>query len=47
MTLDAETLEAAARKLEERAGNPIYQKAWKAAAKFLRQLKTEESKPVN
>lgn len=47
MTLDNQTLEIAAQRLEQRAGNPIYQKAWKAAAKILRQLKTEESKPVN
>lgn len=37
--IDAETLEAAAQKLEARAGNETYQKAWRTAAKIIRQMK--------
>lgn len=39
MTLDPETIEAVARKLEHQAGNPMYEKAWRAAAKFVRAMK--------
>lgn len=34
-----QTLEEAASRLETRAGNEIYTKAWRAAAKFIRSLK--------
>lgn len=37
--LDDATLEAAAQMLEERYGNDAYQKAWKAAAKLVRDMK--------
>ena len=39
MTLDSETLEYAAKTLEDRAGNAVYRQAWKTAAKHLRALK--------
>ncbi len=34
-----QALETAARTLEQRAGNEIYQRAWRAAAKVVRSLK--------
>lgn len=37
--LDPETVDAIARKLETQAGNPVYEKAWRAAAKFVRSMK--------
>lgn len=36
------TLESAAERLEQLAGNHLYQKAWRAAAKILRGMKHEE-----
>lgn len=36
---DDATLEAAAQLLEQTAGNPIYQAAWRAGAKRIRALK--------
>lgn len=37
-----EALEKAAMMLENRGGNAIYRKAWRAAAKLLRSMKSEE-----
>lgn len=34
-----EAIEAAAKALEERAGNKLYEKAWKAGARLIRTLK--------
>ena len=42
MSLDSETLEEAARRLEQRSANELYRKAWKAAAKLLRMWKDEK-----
>lgn len=38
----ADALEEAAKRLEGRSGNDIYQKAWRAAARVVRQLKHEK-----
>lgn len=38
MKLDNETLERIACWLEQRAGNAVYQQAWKAAAKHIREM---------
>lgn len=40
MTLDRETLEAVAFKLEHLHGNKVYMAAWKAAAKVIRRMST-------
>lgn len=37
----ANALEMAALRLEHRAGNPSYEKAWKVAARVVRELKQE------
>jgi len=37
-----EALEEAARRLESRSGNEIYQKAWRAGARVVRQLAHEK-----
>jgi len=42
MSLDSDTLEEAARRLETRQTNDLYHKAWMAAAKLLRQWKSEK-----
>jgi hypothetical protein len=34
-----QALEAAARRLEERAGNSVYMKAWKIGARLIRAMK--------
>lgn len=39
MRLDPDTLEAVAQHLEARAGNELYRKAWKSAAKVIRSMK--------
>lgn len=38
MALDDQTLEVVALKLETLAGNPVYEKAWRAAAKVVRSM---------
>lgn len=38
-------LEAAARALEERAGNRLYEKAWKAGARLIRSLSVKSVFP--
>jgi len=38
----ADALEEAAKRLESRSGNEIYQKAWRAAARVVRQLAHEK-----
>ncbi len=43
--LDPMTIDAIARKLETQAGNPIYVKAWRAAAKFIRAMKKLPEQP--
>lgn len=42
MMLDPDTLEAAASRIENRAGNYLYVKAWRAAAKVIRAMKQEQ-----
>lgn len=37
--IERQALEAAAKALETRAGNSLYEKAWKAGAKLVRSLK--------
>jgi hypothetical protein len=37
-----DALEAAAQKLESHAGNAIYQKAWRVAAKIIRSMKSQQ-----
>ncbi len=37
--LDPATLDAIAHKLETQAGNAVYEKAWRSAAKFVRSMK--------
>lgn len=37
--LDDDTLETVAKRLERQAGNPVYVKAWRAAAKVVRSMK--------
>lgn len=45
---DDETLEAAAQLLERLAGNSLYQSAWRAGAKRIRNLKNaDEPKVLN
>lgn len=36
--IERRALEAAAKALEQRAGNEVYQRAWKAAARVIRSL---------
>jgi hypothetical protein len=43
--MDHDTLERAALTLETRPTNDMYRKAWKAAAKVLRAMKTPEKLP--
>lgn len=43
MTYDDDTLEAAAQLLERLAGNSLYQSAWRAGAKRIRDLKVLKS----
>lgn len=45
MTLDPQTLEAIADKLERQSGNPVYEKAWRAAAKLVRSMKKLTGEP--
>lgn len=48
--LDPDTLEVVALVLEQRKGNELYQAAWRAAAKFVRELKlpaVENKKQLN
>lgn len=45
MSLDHVTLEAVAQKLETQAGNPVYEKAWRAAAKVVRSMKKLTGEP--
>jgi hypothetical protein len=48
MTYDNDTLEAAAQLLERLAGNSLYQSAWRAGAKRIRNLKNaNEAKVLN
>jgi hypothetical protein len=48
MTYDNDTLEAAAQLLERLAGNSLYQSAWRAGAKRIRNLKNaDEAKVLN
>jgi len=39
MTLDDDTLEAAAQMLEQTAGNALYRAAWRSGAKKIRRMK--------
>lgn len=39
-----EALEKAAAMLERRAGNEVYQKAWKIAARLIREMKSSAEK---
>lgn len=43
--LDDQTLEAVALKLETLAGNAVYEKAWRAAAKVVRSMKKLTCEP--
>lgn len=42
MHLDPHTIEHIATQLEVRAGNYLYQRAWRAAAKFVRTMLTRD-----
>lgn len=39
MSMDPQTLDEVADRLDKRAGNPVYEKAWRSAAKYIRSLK--------
>lgn len=43
--LDHYTLEIVAMRLEQQAGNPVYEKAWRSAAKMVRAMKKLTEQP--